>query len=91
MTKRAKKTVAPAAGPVREVTEAEIDDAIAWAMESADRSGATLHDLFNSHVREVMDDAGLTEEEKQTVLVAMACPCCGSGTASFSYKLRPKA
>ncbi len=23
-----------------------------------------------------MDDAGLTEEEKQTVLVAMACPCC---------------
>lgn len=91
MTKRPKKPTKPAAATVREITEAEMDDAIAWAMESADKSNATLHDLFNKHVREVMDEAGLTEEEKQTVLVAMACPCCGSGTASFSYKLRPKA
>jgi hypothetical protein len=91
MTKRAKKTLEPAAGPMHEVSDAEIDDTIAWAMESADKSNAALHDLFNKHVREVMDDAGLTEEEKQTVLVAMACPCCGSGTASFTYKLRPKA
>lgn len=78
---------------MREVTDAEIDDAIndtlAWSVEAA-ASNAALHDLFNQQVRAVMDDAGLTEEEKQTVLVAMACPCCGSGTASFTYKLRPK-
>jgi hypothetical protein len=85
-----KRTKAPSPSP-REVTDAEIDETIASMMASATASNAAMHDLFNQHVRDVMDDAGLTEEEKQTVLVAMACPCCGSGTASFTYKLRPKA
>jgi hypothetical protein len=92
MSRRRKDVPVPPSRPAtREVTDAEIDDTIAWAMESADKSNAAMHELFNKHVRDVMEDAGLTEEEKQTVLVAMACPCCGSGTASFTYKLRPKA
>jgi hypothetical protein len=92
MTRRRKDAPVPPSRPAtRDATDAEIDDPIAWAMESADKSNAVLHNLFNTNVREMMDDAGLTEEEKQTVLVAMACPCCGSGTASFTYKLRPKA
>jgi hypothetical protein len=92
MTRRSRKdrSDAPPSPLAREVTDTEIDDTIAWAMESADKSNAALHEMFNTHIREVMDDAGLTEEEKQTVLVALACPCCGSGTASFTYKLRPK-
>jgi len=91
MNQRPKKRTKPPASPPREVTDAEIDETIASMMASADMSNAAMHVLFNQHVRTVMDDAGLTEEEKQTVLVAMACPCCGSGTASFTYKLRPKA
>ena len=75
---------------MREVTDSEIDETIASAMVSAAQSNAALHEMFNKSVRTVMDDAGLTEEEKQTVLVAMACPCFGSGTASFTYKLRDK-
>ena len=91
MTQRPKKRTNPTVPPPLEVTDAEIDETIASMMVAADMSNAAMHDLFNQHVRTVMEDAGLTEEEKQTVLVAMACPCCGSGTASFTYKLRPKA
>jgi hypothetical protein len=79
----------PPRPPLRAVTDAEIDDAISQAaMGAAD--GPALHDLFNQHIRTVLDDAGLSEEEKQSVLVALSCPCCGGGSTSFTYKLKPK-
>jgi hypothetical protein len=74
--------------PLRPVTDAEID-AVIEEMHIAPPA-ASLHDLFNRQVRDMMEDAGMSEEEKQSVLVAMACPCCGGGAASFTYKLRPK-
>lgn len=78
----------PRRPPLRPVTDAEIDAAITETL--AETVPPALHDLFNQQVREVMDDAGLSEDEKQSVLVAMACPCCGGGVGSFTYKLRPK-
>ena len=76
---------------LREVTDAEIDAAINEAFDAAQSATPALHQMFDQQVRTVMEDAGLSEEEKQSVLVAMSCPCCGGGTSSFTYKLRPKA
>ena len=49
-----------------------------------------LHDLFREQAAAVLDDADIGEEEKQSILLAMTCPCCGAGTMSFSVKMRPK-
>ena len=49
-----------------------------------------LHELFREQAAAVLDDAEIGEEEKQSILLAMNCPCCGGGSMSFSVKLRPK-
>ena len=49
-----------------------------------------LHDLFREQAAAVLDDADIGEEEKQSILLALTCPCCGAGTMSFSVKMRPK-
>jgi hypothetical protein len=38
----------------------------------------------------VLDDADIGEDEKQSILTAMTCPCCGAGSMSFSVSLKPK-
>jgi hypothetical protein len=77
--------------PLRDVTDAEVDEAIGETMAATDVPDTTaLHDLFNQQIRAVLEDAGLSEEDKQSVLVAMSCPCCGGGSGSFTYKLKPK-
>jgi hypothetical protein len=47
-----------------------------------------LHAAFETQLREMLEQADLTEEQKQQVLVAMQCPCCGSGGLSLSIKLK---
>ena len=49
-----------------------------------------LHELFREQAAAVLDDAEIGEEEKQSILAAMTCPCCGAGTMSFSVRLRPR-
>ena len=49
-----------------------------------------LHELFREQAAAVLDDTEIGEEEKQSILLAMTCPCCGAGTMSFSVKMRPK-
>jgi hypothetical protein len=49
-----------------------------------------LHELFREQAAAVLDDADISEEEKQSILLAMTCPCCGAGTMSFSVKMKPK-
>jgi len=49
-----------------------------------------LHELFREQAAAVLDDAEIGEEEKQSILAAMTCPCCGAGTISVSVKLRPR-
>jgi len=49
-----------------------------------------LHELFREQAAAVLDDAEIGEEEKQSILAAMTCPCCGAGTMSFSVKMKPK-
>ena len=49
-----------------------------------------LHDLFREQAAAVLDDTDIGEEEKQSILLAMSCPCCGAGTMSFSVKMKPR-
>ena len=48
----------------------------------------SLHDLFQQQTMAMLDRSDLSEEAKQTILVAMNCPCCGAGGLSFTAKLR---
>jgi len=51
-------------------------------------SNFSLHELFEQQARSMLDRADIDEEQKQSILVAMACPCCGAGGMSFSVKLK---
>ena len=51
-------------------------------------SDFSLHDLFARQARAMLDRTDLDEEQKQGILVAMSCPCCGAGGLSFTAKLK---
>lgn len=48
---------------------------------------AALHQAIQEQIADVLANSGLSEEEKQQILVAMQCPCCGAGGLSLSIKL----
>ncbi|MPZ55575.1 MAG: hypothetical protein GEU91_03575 [Rhizobiales bacterium] len=48
----------------------------------------SLHDLFQQQAMAMLDRADVSEEAKQEILVAMACPCCGAGAMSYTVKLK---
>jgi hypothetical protein len=48
-----------------------------------------LHELFREQAATVLENADIGEEEKQTILAALMCPCCGAGSMSVSVKLKP--
>jgi hypothetical protein len=67
----------------RRKSPASADDPIAY--------GATaLHDLFQQQVRTMLDRTDLDEEQKQGVLIAASCPCCGGGGFSFTARLKQR-
>ena len=51
---------------------------------------APLHDLFQRQTLEMLERSDLSEEQKQSILVAMNCPCCGGSGLSFTMKLKRK-
>jgi len=51
-------------------------------------SNLSLHALFQQQTRAMLDRTDLDEEQKQNILVAMSCPCCGAGGLSFTAKLK---
>jgi hypothetical protein len=50
-------------------------------------SNLTLHDLFQQQTTAMLDRADLSDEQRQNILIAMNCPCCGGGM-SFTAKLK---
>ncbi len=60
--------------------------------EPATDRAESVHDLIQKEIAEMLANADLSDEEKQQILVAMRCPCCGAGGVSLSLKLggRPK-
>jgi hypothetical protein len=65
----------------RRKAPADKDEPIAYGV-------ASLHDLFQQQVRSMLDRTDLDEEQKQSVLIAASCPCCGAGGFSFTAKLK---
>ena len=51
-------------------------------------SALPLHQLFEQQTRAMLDRTDLDEEQKQNILVAMSCPCCGAGAMSYTAKLK---
>ena len=51
-------------------------------------SNLSLHELFEQQAHNMLERADIDEEQRQSILVAMACPCCGAGGMSFSVKLK---
>ena len=51
-------------------------------------SNQTLHELFAKQTAAMLERADLSDEQKQSILIAMSCPCCGAGGFSFTAKLK---
>jgi hypothetical protein len=56
--------------------------------EQISYSARSLHDLFEQQTRQMLDRADLDEEQRQNILIAMSCPCCGAGAMSYTVKLK---
>ena len=80
-THRARNVRRVAAGQAKAASEAMPEDQISY-------SALSLHALFEQQTRQLLDRADLDEEQKQNILVAMSCPCCGAGAMSFTAKLK---
>lgn len=48
----------------------------------------SLHEAMRQQVMAILDDSDLTEEQKQEILVAMSCPCCGGSGMSITIPLK---
>ena len=81
LTKRKKTPRKPAAPPAEDTSALAPDDRII-------ASNLTLHDLFQQQTAAMFDRADLDDEQKQSILIAMSCPCCGAGGMSFTTKLK---
>jgi len=80
--KKRKPPVAPPPGEISNAAPPSSDD-----VQTGDFS---LHALFRQEAMTLLDRADLSAEEKQNVLVAMSCPCCGAGGLSYTVKLKRK-
>jgi hypothetical protein len=61
---------------------------IAPPVSEIEASNLSLHQLFEQQAGELLDRADIDEEQRQSILLAMTCPCCGTGGPSFSFKLK---
>ncbi len=48
----------------------------------------SLHSAFQQEITAMLEKADLTEDERQQLLIAMNCPCCGAGGLSLTIKLK---
>jgi hypothetical protein len=89
--------VSPSAKSKRARAKAKLPDTTATANVSTPPTNApseigssnlSLHELFEQQAAEMLESADLDEEQKQSILLAMSCPCCGAGAPSFTFKLK---
>jgi len=83
---RKAKPLAPATAP----RPPQLSDAPSGEAHRVSVSNLSLHQQFEQQARNMLERADIDEEQKQSILVAMACPCCGAGGVSFSVKLKQK-
>ena len=80
--KAAAAKAAPKPAPERRTAEDRTSE------EQISYSALSLHDLFEQQTRQMLDRADLDEEQRQNILIAMSCPCCGAGAMSYTVKLK---
>jgi len=85
-SKRTAKAAAAKAAPKPVPERRTADDRT--LEEQISYSGLSLHDLFEQQTRQMLDRADLDEEQRQNILIAMSCPCCGAGAMSYTVKLK---
>ena len=83
-TAKGRKPLAPPPPP------GEISNSAPPSDEGVQTGDFSLHALFQQQAMKLLDRADMTEEEKQNVLVAMSCPCCGVGGLNYTVKLKRK-
>jgi len=86
MAKAKTKKVSPTSPPEAAAPPAESD-----ALAPDDQiiaSNLTLHELFQRQAATMLERADLSDEQKQSILIGMSCPCCGGGGMSFTAKLK---
>ena len=49
-----------------------------------------MHELFQKQVRQVIEQVDLDEDSRQALLVALSCPCCGTGGMNYTAKVNRK-
>ena len=79
--KKPKPSKKPAAHPAEDASALAPDDRII-------ASNLTLHELFQRQTGAMLDRADLDDEQKQSILIALSCPCCGAGGMSFTAKFK---
>jgi hypothetical protein len=84
----AKKPKSVHRSPVRKPAVRAASAAAAADEEQIAISNLSLHDLFSQQTSKMLERADLTEEQKQSLLIGISCPCCGAGGFSFTAKLR---
>jgi len=88
MAKRGKSRKPAPVAPTPSNTAPVADYANMDADDQISVSNLSLHQLFEQQAREMLDRADMDEEQKQSILVAMSCPCCGAGGLSYTVKLK---
>jgi hypothetical protein len=89
MTARRKRTTKrPTAPDEGSRPAASREQDLPWDSDQVATSNLSLHELFQQQARDMLDLADLGEEQKQSILIAMSCPCCGAGGLSFTAKLK---
>ena len=88
MAKRGKSRKPAPAAPAPSDAAPAPDYANIDADDQISVSNLSMHQLFEQQAREMLDRADLDEEQKQSILVAMSCPCCGAGGLSYTVKLK---
>jgi hypothetical protein len=87
--KRPRKTVARK--PAKKTPAAEdLPESLEFLNTQVFSSGTGLHDLFTEQTRQMLDSTDLDEQAKQAILVAMACPCCGTTGMNYTAKINRK-
>ena len=80
-----------AAPPAKQPTLDQLFETALPPVESATTADdSSLHDLFQQQTMDMLERSDLSEEQKQSILVAMNCPCCGGSGLSFTMKLKRK-
>lgn len=47
-----------------------------------------MHEAMRNQIAEMLAQSDLSEEQKQEILVAMQCPCCGASGVSLNIRLK---